>query len=100
WPNRLLRWPHGSNLTDRMHWLHGRYAALGVFVAVVAMYGILRDDLQYEIRGRYAGLYDWIEQTTDPADVFLTPFDSLLHRDLPIIGHRAVYASQAFPFCE
>jgi hypothetical protein len=69
-------------------------------LAVVLLTVLLKDDLQGEVRAHYGGFYDWVDQNTKPDDVFSTPFNEPLHRELPVIGRRAVVASQCFPFRE
>jgi hypothetical protein len=69
-------------------------------LAAVAIYGLCKDDLQLQVRGLYAGFYDWVEHNTAPDAVFHPTFNQPLHQHLPVIGRRAVLASQSFPFRE
>ena len=76
------------------------YIALACSVAAIAMFSLLKDDLQQEVRRKYAGLYDWIERNTAEDAIFLPTFNHALHKQLPVIGRRALFASQTFPFRE
>lgn len=100
WPDRFAATSMWRKVADTIRWLRPAHMAAAGAVAVIAMYAVLRDELHYEIRDHYAAFYDWVRYATDSDDVFLPPFDSPLHRELPIIGRRAVYASQSFPFRE
>ena len=100
WPDRFAAVAFWERFAERIGWLRPIHVAAVGTVAVIAMHVLLRDDLQGDIRDCHAGFYDWVERSTDPDDVFLPPFDTPLLRELPIIGRRAVYASQAFPFRE
>lgn len=72
-------------------------------VAAVIAAGILfagcRDDL-LEVRSRSAAFYDWVDSQTPADAVFHLPYTNKLHQDLPILGRRSVFASEAFPFRE
>jgi hypothetical protein len=69
-------------------------------IAAIAIFGFYKDDLQHQIRDQYAGFYDWVEHNTAPDAVFHPTFNQPLHQHLPVIGRRAVLASQSFPFRE
>lgn len=99
--------PQANSLLDRarrslanLRWLQPRGLTLAVVAAAVCMVAVLKDDLHRDVRAKYQGLYDWIEQNTAPDDIFLTTFNHALHKQLPVIGQRALFASQTFPFRE
>ncbi|MCI0492235.1 MAG: hypothetical protein L0Z07_04785 [Planctomycetes bacterium] len=90
-------WQWVGNWLGRMRPVH---VAAATVVAAIAMIGLLKDDLDHDVRGTYAGLYEWIERNTTSEDVFLPTFNHALHKQLPVIGRRALFASQTFPFRE
>lgn len=72
---------------------------LAALLAAVLLFAGSRDDLSV-VRGRTAPFYDWVDARTSPDAVFHLPFTHKLHQDLPVLGRRAVLASEAFPFRE
>lgn len=100
WPTKMLGFQQSHWSPNLYAWFKPWHVAATLIVATLSIYGLFRDHLQIEIRASYAGLYNWIGASTNPDDVFIVPFDTPLHRELPIIGKRAVYASQSFPFRE
>lgn len=72
---------------------------VAALVAAVALFANCRDDLQ-SIRDRSPAFYDWVDASTSPDAVFHLPYTNKLHQDLPVLGRRAVLASEAFPFRE
>ena len=99
WPRRFLRnlrsWPSTAPLIciKRSH-------AVTAMVGLCLAGTILLGDKLEDNRRHFAELYDWIDEHSDPDDVFLTPFRVQLNRELPVFARRAVFASQCFPFRE
>jgi hypothetical protein len=101
WPERW-KWPE---VPSRYRWIsrarfHPWHVGVLMAASAIALYGLSKDDLQHQVRGLYAGFYDWVEHNTAPDAVFHPTFNQPLHQHLPTIGRRAVLASQSFPFRE
>ena len=101
WPERWTLPLRLSRLTSKSRpKLRSWHVGVAMVMAAVAIYGLCKDDLQHQVRGRYAGFYDWVEKSTPPDAVFHPTYNQPLHQHLPVIGRRAVLASQCFPFRE